>query len=477
VDNFKIKYNLDRSLNEIENRALNIVSLLQDKGFETYFAGGAVRDMLLNQKIHDVDIATAAKPEEIEKLFPGCESRGKSFGVMVIKAGDLEFEVATFRTDIGTTDHRRPEKVEFSSAKEDAKRRDFTVNGLFFDPVKNELLDYVGGLKDLQGKTIRLIGDAQVRIEEDYLRLIRAVRFAAKLKFEIEKETFENIFQNADKITSVSKERLRDELSKILLDESRQEGLKLLAKTGLLKVLLPELEETKNVAQPPEFHSEGDVWTHTLLALKNINNQLRQLADGGPTEELVWAVLLHDIGKPETRGFRSTIGKANITFFDHDVRSAEKAKEILSRLRFSHTFVSKVVWAISQHMRIVNAFRGMSERKQKKLFSDENIQLLIDLTFSDLSASLRPNGYPEMDLYEDAVALKEKFAKEMLAEEKNQMKKFDLITGEDIMELLKISRGPEVGKIKNKIEKAYLDGLINSRSEALQMIEDLKKEA
>ena len=467
MDNFKIKYNLNRPFGEIENHALIIVRLLQDKGFETYFAGGAVRDMLLDLKIHDVDIATSANPEEIEKLFPGCESRGKSFGVMVVKDGDFEFEVATFRTDIGTSDHRRPEKVEFSSAKDDAYRRDFTVNGLFFDPVKNELIDYVGGLKDIKGKTIRLIGDAQARIEEDYLRLIRAVRFAAKLNFEIEKETFECIFQNAEKITSVSKERLRDELSKILLDQNRCDGLEILEKTGMLKVLLPELEETKNVAQPPEFHSEGDVWTHTLLALKNIKEN--------PSEELVWAILLHDIGKPETRGFRSTIGKANITFFDHDVRSAEKAKEILSRLRFSHAFTTKVVWAISQHMRIVHAFRGMSERKQKKLFSDENIQLLIDLTFSDLSASLRPNGYPEMDLYEDAVALKEKFAKEMLVEEKNQMMKFDLITGNDIMELLKISGGPQVGKIKNKIEKAYLDGEINTREEALKMIENIKK--
>ena len=240
---------------------------------------------------------------------------------------------------------------------------------------------------------------------------------------------------------------------------------------GLLKELLPELETTKNVKQPPEFHSEGTVWTHILLALKNIGNP----PAGGPTEELVWAVLLHDIAKPETLGFRSKIGKTSITFFDHDVKSAEKAKIILERFRFSHHFIEAVCWTILQHMRIINAFRGMSERKQKKLFSDPNIGLLLELTRVDVSASLRPDRKPDMTMYQDALNLKEKFEKESTEEEKHQVKKFDLINGKDIMKILEIEPGPEVGEVKAEIEQAYLDGKINSRKEAIKIIEKYKK--
>jgi len=466
----KISFKIERDLTEEEKQAFSIVKTLQNKGFEAYFAGGAVRDELLGIPAHDIDIATSAKPDEIQKLFQNNYDRGKAFGVIAVRFDNFEFEVATFRSDIGIEDHRRPKKIEFTTAEVDAKRRDFTINGLFYDPIKTEIIDYVGGIADLKRKLVRFIGDPSERIDEDYLRMLRAIRFASRFEFIIESESKKAIKEKVTKILDISVERIRDELSKILLTDNREWAVREMEGLGLLKELLPELEATKNIPQPKEFHSEGTVWLHILLCLKNIDT-----GSGEPTEGLVWTVLLHDIAKPETLGYRSKIGKTSITFFDHDVKSAEKAKTILERLRFSHHFIEAVFWAISQHMRIINAFRGMSERKQKKLFSDPNISLLLELTRVDLSASLRQNGKPDMTMYQDALKLREKFEKESTEEEKHQVKKFDLINGRDIMKNLGIEPGPEVGEIKAEIEQAYLDNKINSRKDALRMLEKYKK--
>lgn len=466
MPNNQISFKIGRKLTEEESAALAVAKKLQDSGFETYWAGGAVRDELLGleaHEVHDIDIATVAKPEEIKKIFPDSYDRGKAFGVVAARYGEFEFEITTFRKDIGIFDHRRPEKIEFSSAKLDAGRRDFTINGLFYDPVKAEIIDFVGGIKDLKTKTIRFIGEPAERIKEDYLRMLRAARFSCKLNFAIEKISAEEIKKNAPEIGQISAERLREELGKILLCRRRDEGILALDRLGLLKELLPEVVALKNISQPKEFHSEGDVFTHTLLALKNIG--------ATDNEPLVWAVLLHDIAKPATIGYRSKIGKTSITFFEHDAESVKMATEILGRLKFSHHFINATTWAIGQHMRIVNAFRGMSQRKQEKLFSDPNIQLLLDLTKADLSASLRPDGKTEMKLYEDAVNLKEKFEREASIEEKEQAKKFSLVTGYDIMKILKIPAGPKIGQIKSQIEQQYLDGKINTRQEALKSLE------
>lgn len=465
-DNIRLNFEINRPMTEEESASLEIVEKLQKDGFETYWAGGAVRDMLLGLNIHDIDIATAATPREIKKMFPDSYDRGQAFGVVAVKLGDYEFEVATFRSDIGTADHRRPEKVEFTSAEIDAKRRDFTVNGLFYDPVKNEIIDFIDGLTDIKRKQIKFIGNPEERINEDYLRLMRAARFTTRLEFKLEKETKMAVQKNASKISEVSAERLREEFSKMLLLKNRIQALRLLDELGIMTEIMPELETLKNVPQPPEFHTEGDCLTHTLLALENIG-----VTD---SEELVWCVLLHDIAKPQTIGFRAETNKTSITFFDHDVQSAKIAEEILERFRFSHHFINQISWAIGQHMRIVHAFTGMSERKQKKLFVDPNIELLLNLTKADLSASLRPNGLSDMTLYENALGLRRKFELEMNEEEKNQVKKFDLITGKDIMNYLKIAASPEVGRIKADVEKAYLDGNINSKEEAMKYLEKYK---
>lgn len=456
---FKIK-----EISPLEEAAFEVVKTLQEAGYESYIAGGAVRDFYLEREVHDIDIATAAKPEEVKKIFPQSFDRGKAFGVMAVKNKDFEFEVATFRSDIGIADHRRPVKVEFTTAEHDAQRRDFTVNALFFDPQKSEIIDYVEGIVDLKNKVIRFVGDPEKRIEEDFLRMLRAVRFTHRLGFKLDKKAEKAIQKNTAKILEISTERIREELTTIIIDKNRKEALIHLESLSLLKVILPELITLKGVKQPPEFHSEGDVWKHTLMAMESLEN---------PSAELAWTVLLHDIAKPETQGFRDH-PKSKITFFEHDVRSAEMTGKILERLKFSNAFIEASVWAISQHMRIVHAFSGMSERKQEKLFTNPNIQLLLDLTCADLGASIRPNGNPEMEMYYEAIKKKEHFESEAESAEKQQVKKFTLITGNDIIKILEISAGPKVGEIKQKVEEAFLEGKISTREEALKMIRDLK---
>lgn len=460
----KIDFKIDQKLSALEKAAFEVVKILQENSFEAYIAGGAVRDFFLQREVHDIDIATSAKPEEIKKIFPKSYDRGKAFGVVAVKKGDFEFEVTTFRSDIGIADHRRPVKVEFTSAENDARRRDFTVNALFFDPIKSEVIDYVDGISDLKNKIIRFVGQPEERIEEDYLRMLRAIRFAYRLGFKIDEKAREAIKKNTSKILKISVERIREELTLIMTGQNRKEALVCLESLGLLKTILPELITLKGVEQPPEFHSEGDVWAHTLRAMESLDD---------PSAELSWTVLLHDIAKPQTQGFRDH-PKSKITFFEHDVQGAQMAKEILDRLKFSNVFIESVVWAISQHMRIVHAFSGMSERKQKKLFTNPDIQLLLDLTKADLGASIRRNGQPEMEMYFDALKKKEQFEEQASIEEKQQLRKFTLVTGKDIMGILKIAAGPRVGQIKKKIEEAFLDGKISTREEALKMIEGFK---
>jgi len=455
------EFKITRPLSEEEKQAVGIFNELKKAGFESYFAGGAVRDELMGIPASDIDIATKALPDEIKKIFPKVFERGKQFGVMaLIIDGENEFEIATFRSDIGIFDHRHPKEVKFTTAEEDAKRRDFTINALFYDPEREQIIDYVGGVEDLDKKQLRFVGNPEDRINEDYLRMLRAVRFSARFNFPINKEGREAIKKNAAKIQKVSAERIKDELTKMLVDKNRVRAIELMDKLGLLELILGELSKLKKVSQPPEFHSEGDVWIHTMLALKFLPDNC--------SAEVAWAVLLHDIAKPQTQGFREH-PKSKITFFDHDIESAKKTEEILKRLKFSNEFIEAVSWSIAQHMRIIHAFGDMSERKKEKLFLNPNIETLLEQTRVDLLASEKPDGSTDLSMYEAAVKLKEHLAK-MPPKEKEQVKKFDLITGHDIMKILKIPSGPKVGEIKTKIEEAFLEGKISGRDEALKMI-------
>lgn len=464
------EFKLDREPSPEESAAFDVVQKLHASSFEAYIAGGAVRDMLLGRQAHDIDIATSALPEEIKKLFPTSFGRGKAFGVVAVKTQFTptqggEFEVATFRTDFGTTDHRRPERVEFTTAENDATRRDFTINALFYDPEKSQIIDYVGGRKDLENKIVRFVGVPGFRIDEDYLRMLRAIRFTHRLGFALDDQSANAIKENASKIKEISAERIRDEITGIIIGPQRQEALMQMESLGILDVVLPEVAAMRGVLQPKEFHTEGDVWIHTLMAIASLDK---------PEAELAWTVLLHDVGKPLTVGHRDVPGKTSITFFEHEDVSSKMAHDILGRLKFSNEFIDACTWSISQHMRIIHAFRGMAERKQKKLFTHPHINLLLDLTKADLGASLRPDRKTDLSMYEEAVIKRDQFEKQAQDEEKEQVKKFTLITGQDIMEILKIPPGPKVGEVKDEIENSFLDGKISTRDEALQMIEESK---
>ena len=322
-----------------------IVRRLQAEGFAAFFAGGCVRDFLLGREPGDYDIATAARPEQIESLFPRTLAVGRKFGVMVVLVGGHQFQLATFRAEADYQDGRHPERVSFGDARADALRRDFTINGLFFDPVTGQLHDWVDGERDLRAGIIRTIGLPQERFAEDHLRLLRAARFAAQLGFDIEPGTLAAVRDLAPRISSVSPERIREELTKLLHPTYAAKGLGLLQQTGLLNHVLPEIEATVTCEQSPEFHPEGSVFQHLLL-------MLRHLAPGADPL-LPWAVLLHDVAKPVTATRDPQTGR--IRFHGHERVGAEMAEQILKRLRFPRKQIESVVDMVRYHMQFKDA--------------------------------------------------------------------------------------------------------------------------
>ncbi len=323
---------------ELRTAAVRIVRVLQEAGHEAYFAGGCVRDVLLGRLPKDYDIATGARPREVRALFPRSGMVGAHFGVVLVHEPEADFEIATFRTDGVYLDGRRPMDVRFSSAAEDARRRDFTINGLFQNPVSGEIIDFVGGQADLRGGVIRAIGNPVERFREDHLRLLRAVRFAAEPGFALEPETLAAVKDEAPSIHHISAERVRDELVRILEHPRRLEGFDLLVGTGLLAEILPELIALCGCGQPADRHPEGDVFVHTRLMLGLLPEQA-----GVP---LVFSVLLHDIGKPATA---TRDGSGNIRFDGHEAAGAALAEEILRRLKFSNEITGATVEAVARH--------------------------------------------------------------------------------------------------------------------------------
>lgn len=436
---------LKRELTPLEVAGIEVVKKLRSKKHEAYFAGGYVRDLKLGKLPHDIDIATSAKPTTIEKLFKKTVPTGKAFGVIRVKEKGYWFEVATFRIDLPNGDNRRPGGVKFTSAKEDAKRRDFTVNALFYDPLKNEIIDYVNGLKDLKNKELKFIGSAQKRIDEDYLRLLRAVRFKTALNFKMSKKDLDTIKKNSKKITSVSAERIQDELTKMLVHKTRAKAIVNLKSLGLLKEILPEVQKMVGVKQPPQFHSEGDVWKHTILALKS-------LPDETPIE-VAWATLLHDIGKTPTQRTPEKHGTDRIRFSGHDVVGAKMVQAILKRLKFSRKKTEKIVWLVKNHLRLIQ-IQEMRKSKQRRLIQHPYFYDFLALSHADISASLG-NGKPNYKDYN--------FAMKLLEEEQKRpdIEKLEkIISGHKIMKKFKLKPGPHIGKILEKIHDAYLEGKI-----------------
>lgn len=331
--------------------AVGLVRFLQERGHTAYWAGGCVRDLLLGQSPIDYDIATSAVPDQVEHLFPRAEMTGKSFGVCRVHFEKVIFEVASFRSDLAYADGRHPDGVRFTDAPTDAQRRDFTINALFYDPIAGQLLDFVDGQADLAARIIRAVGEPEARFKEDHLRILRALRFAARLGFTLEPVTLQAITTDAPQLSRISPERIREELVRLFMEAQRPgDAFRQLESTGVLAVVLPELARMRGQEQPPEYHPEGDVFTHTAMMLDRMTQR---------SPRLIFAVLLHDVGKPPTAEYRD----GRWRFENHARVGAELARDILARLRFSKDDTEAIVHMVGNHMR----FQNVAEMRRSTL--------------------------------------------------------------------------------------------------------------
>jgi poly(A) polymerase len=444
----------------IKDFATSIVKTLRHQGFQAYLVGGCVRDLLLGREPKDYDVATNASPQQVMNIFPETYAVGAQFGVVLVPAPDGDtaseisggipskshaVEVATFRSDIGYSDGRHPDEVRFSrDAREDVARRDFTINGMLLDPVSSEVLDYVGGRADLQAGIIRTIGDAEQRFGEDKLRMLRAVRFAARFEYTIEPVTFSAIQRLAPQIEVVSRERVRDELTRMLTEGRARRAFLLLDESGLLKQVLPEISAMKGVEQPPEFHPEGDVFVHTLLLLENLPHPC--------SLSLGWGALLHDVGKPPT--FR--VAPDRIRFDGHVEVGVKMAEEICHRLRFSNDEAAQILALVDNHMRFGHVTR-MKESTLKKFLRMPLFEEHLALHRADSLASHR-----NLSTYE---LVREKL-KEIPPE---KMRPSPLVTGDDLIAAGHVP-GPKFREILSAVEDAQLEGRLPSRDEALEFV-------
>ena len=438
---------MEKSLAQIA--AERIVERLRAEGYDAYFAGGCVRDLLLGHTPADFDVATSARPDAVLAMFPRTFGVGAHFGVILV-ADDVDgqqivTEVATFRSDGAYTDGRRPESVRFSDRpEEDVIRRDFTINGMLLDPQTNSVLDFVGGRADLVAKIIRAIGDPDQRFDEDKLRMLRAVRFAARFCFEIEPRTEIAIKRRATQIHQVSCERIRDELTRMLTEGHARRAFELLDRTGLLKEVLPEIDRLHGVEQPPEFHPEGDVWTHTLMMLEQL--------PAGVSATLALGALLHDVGKPAT--FQP--GPGRIRFNGHVEVGVRIAEDICRRLRFSNYESEQIAALVENHMRFGDVQR-MKESTLKRFFRLNNFPEHLALHRMDCLAS-----HGSLELYD--------FAKQKYEEiPQEEVRPALILTGRDLIEA-GYKPGPEFKHMLALAEDAQLEGKIHTREEALALV-------
>jgi putative nucleotidyltransferase with HDIG domain len=426
--------------------ALEIVDRLVNKGYTSLFAGGYVRDMLLgNGEQGDIDIVTDAAPEEVTRLFANTVAVGARFGVIVVVHRRIPFEVATFRSDAATGDGRRPSSVSFTDARHDALRRDFTINGMFYDPRSEKVLDYVDGCKDLRAGVIKAIGEPESRFKEDYLRLLRAVRFAARLGFSIERATWDAVTANARRITGISAERIFAEYDRMLRNPHPDRALSLLSESGLLRSTIPEVADLIGVEQPPEFHPEGDVFTHTVKALG--------LMAPDHSAVLAWSVLLHDIGK------KVTMRKVDrIRFNNHDHVGADMARTILKRLRAPNALIDFVTACIDNHMNFMNV-TAMRLATLKKLLSRLTIEDELELHRVDCLAS-----HGNLDNYYFVKDRLSVFAHE-------RVKPAPFVSGHDLVRL-GLSPGPLFGNILREVYDLQLDEKVKTPGEAMKYVKE-----
>ena len=426
--------------------ALALVERLKRQGFEAYFVGGCVRDMLMGKEPLDHDIATSARPGEIAGIFNHVVPVGEQFGVMLVIEEGHAFQVATFRADMEYRDGRKPSGVRFSSAREDVIRRDFTVNGLLYDPLEERLLDYVGGEKDIRQKVIRTIGEPRKRFSEDKLRLLRAIRFSSTLGFEIEEKTFEALRELVHEITVVSQERIRDELVKIMIGPCAGAGIGLLDQAGLLAILLPEVHAMKGVPQPEGFHPEGDVFAHTRKMLDAMVE---------PSVVLAFSVLLHDAGKPPTFSVSD-----RIHFIRHQTVGAEIAGGVCGRLRFPNHVRDRIVACVENHMVFMDVKR-MRESTLRRLIRRPTFPDELELHRLDCLASDR-----DLSAWELLKRKVEEYGRE-------EAEPAPLLSGRDLLEL-GYAEGPIIGRILREAEELRLEGALKTKDDALNWINKYK---
>jgi poly(A) polymerase len=428
--------------------AEDICRTLRASGHQAYLVGGCVRDILLGREPADYDVATDATPDRVQALFPKSLAVGAQFGVVIVAEAAVQVEVATFRSDVGYSDGRHPDQVVFAkSARQDVQRRDFTINALLLDPETNEVLDFVGGRDDLRVGIIRAIGRPGERFEEDKLRMIRAVRFAARFRYAIEAATFTAIMRLAAGISQVSAERIRDELTKILTEGAARRGFELLDETHLLPEILPEIARMKGVEQPPQFHPEGDVWTHTMMMIEQM--------PPGCSPTLAWGVLLHDVGKPPT--FTPPSGPDGRIRFDQHVEVGRSmAEAICRRLRFSNDDTEQIAALVANHLRFKDVHQ-MRLSTLKRFVRLDRFDEHLELHRLDCLSSHR-----NFEAYD--------FARRFLAETPPEhVRPPRLLTGDDLLKM-GFSPGPPFKEILDAVEEAQLNGKIHTYEEAVQFV-------
>lgn len=427
-----------------KEKAFSIVKRLREEGYQAYLAGGCVRDFLLGRTPQDYDIATDARPDDIAKIFPRTTAVGAQFGVVLVIVEGEPFEVASFRYDGPYLDGRRPSHIRFASMQEDILRRDFTINGMMYDPLADRVIDLVGGEEDLRRGLVRAIGKPEERFGEDRLRMVRAVRFAAALGFAIEERTFTAIQQQAATVTRIAWERIGEEITRVLTEGGAGRGFELLDESGLLQPILPEVTALKGVEQGPDYHPEGDVYAHTLLILGHLHE---------PTESLAYGALLHDIAKP------LCIDKAEngrITFYGHSEKGAEMAVEILKRLKRSRAVWERAAFLVKNHLRHIQAPK-MRLSTLKRFLAEEGIEELLELTRID---ALSANG--DLQYYQ--------FCRQKLAElKKEEIHPEPLVKGSDLI-AIGFSPGPIFQEILKALEEMQLEGEIRTKEEAIEWV-------
>jgi poly(A) polymerase len=440
--------------------ATRIARSLREHGYSAYLVGGCVRDLLLNREPADYDVATSATPHDVIRIFPQTFAVGAQFGVVLVpvrrdnpegERDNFATEVATFRSDGAYSDGRHPDEVQFSKdARMDVQRRDFTINGLLLDPDTREVLDYVGGRDDLQRGIVRTIGKAHQRFAEDKLRMLRAVRFAARFGYSIDDQTFAAIRELAPQIHQVSHERVRDEILKMLTEGRARRAFELLDQTNLLEQVLPEIKKMQGVEQPPQYHPEGDVWVHTLMLLEGL--------PAGCPKTLALGALLHDVGKPPT--FR--VAPDRIRFDQHAEIGTKMAEEICRRFRLSNDDTGQVLSLVANHMRFADVTR-MKDSTLKRFFRLPGFEQHLELHRLDCMSSHR-----DLSLYDFA-------NKKFHALPAEQIRPTPLITGDDLIQA-GYKPGPQFKELLTAVEDAQLDGSISTKEEALDLVRERARE-